>query len=64
MGEDIPVRNLQDGNTRLHFIKMATDLGFLDIQNASAEIVMMPETAPLGSLDEESQHYPSVLLRG
>jgi hypothetical protein len=48
MGEDVLVRDMQDGNTRVHFVKAATDLGFPDIQNAPAETVMIPETALQG----------------
>jgi hypothetical protein len=55
VGEDILVRNLQDGDTRVHFVKAAADLGLPDIQNAPTETVMIPKTALQGSVDEESQ---------
>jgi len=64
MGEDVPVRNMQDGNTGGHLVKAAADLGFLDIQNAPVKVVMIPETAFQGPIDEEPQHFVCVRLRG
>jgi len=53
VGEDVFIRDLQDGDTRVHFVKAAADHGFPDIQNAPAETVMIPEPALQGPVDEE-----------
>jgi hypothetical protein len=55
VGEDVFIRDLQDGDTRVHFVKAAADHGFPDIQNAPAETVMIPEPALQGPVDKVSR---------
>ena len=52
VAEDILVRDLEDGNTGVHFIKATADHGFLDIQHTPAKAVVIPETALQGPVDE------------
>ncbi len=52
VGQDVLFRHLQNGNGGWHFVQAAADHGFLYIQNAPAEPVVIP-VAPLeGAVDE------------